>query len=47
MTLEEIEARIEATYQWFHAEAPGVKPRLVGELGALWDAFWALEPEDV
>lgn len=36
LSLEEAEQEIYNTYQFFAREAPGVTPREVGTLGALW-----------
>lgn len=36
MSLSEVEDAIESTYKWWHREKPGVHPREVGQLAALW-----------
>lgn len=36
MNLEQVEREIYETYQWFHREAPSVKPQEHGRLAQLW-----------
>lgn len=36
MNLEQVEQEIYETYQWFHREAPNVKPQEAGHLAQLW-----------
>lgn len=45
MNLEQVEKEIYETYQWFHREAPHVRPAEAGRLALLWRAFESLVSE--